>query len=116
MSKAQLVLSSHYATLSGLLLSSIVFSWIRDSTVNFVEFNPKSLEDLRKPWTFSILGCFLHRHWTFSKLLFESYGAPPVLDLACECFLFRFFTGADGVRILINGPWTIRGEILQLIP
>ncbi|WOK97932.1 hypothetical protein Cni_G06640 [Canna indica] len=62
---------------------------------------PVSKQDLVRDWAMTI--------WSM-------YNIYNVIDLENEFFLFRFSSEDDAIKVLTNGLWAFRGDLINLRP
>ncbi|WOL04106.1 hypothetical protein Cni_G12827 [Canna indica] len=97
-------------------------SSIKSSSSNFVEFNESELQDLRQPWFSSLIDRFLRRsppHFQVSDwamTIWSMYNLANIIDLENVFFLFHFSSEEDTIKVLTNGPWAFRGDLINLRP
>ncbi|WOK97582.1 hypothetical protein Cni_G06290 [Canna indica] len=99
-----------------------LLSSIKSSSSDFVEFNESELQDLRQPWFSSLIGRFVRRslpHFhvhDWAMAIWSMFNLANVIDMQNGFFLFHFFSEEDAVKVLTNGPWDFRGDLINLRP
>lgn len=104
-------------------LSSKFFASILEKISRYpdrVIFKGEKLDERRKLWRNYLVGKFLVKppplhvlHLILPKLWFLLL---DIVDMANGFFLFKFDYEDEALTVLTNGPWTIQGHGLSLVP
>lgn len=104
--------------------ASATLSKIHEVTSDEVTVDPELLEYSRNKWRRSLLGKFLGRppptHIILrdAKAQWDLAGDLSVLEMAGGFFCFRFSDdfSDDYLRVLADGPWSLGGRVISLMP
>ncbi|XP_073002499.1 uncharacterized protein [Typha latifolia] len=95
---------------------------LRNQLKDSVVIEPEVLEKCRERWKLSLFGSFLGkgiplvRMKTLLGKLWVAIEGFSISDMAEGYYVFRFEKEEDLNHVLTNGPWTIQGQVLNLIP
>ncbi|WOK97803.1 hypothetical protein Cni_G06511 [Canna indica] len=101
---------------------SSAFSKISSSTKERVVFSSEQISSLCELWSASLIGNFFRKPphldviCSWASRLWYLHGFQSVLDLDEKNFIFHFNSIESANFILTGGPWSLRGDVLRLIP
>ncbi|XP_072951786.1 uncharacterized protein [Typha angustifolia] len=102
------------------IISDKQIAKFKASTTDVLIIDPKIMEESRAEWNNTLFGKFLGKvfslHLVRSELL-RQWGLAGLVFIANKYegfFLFRFSCEEDMITILMEGPWLVRGSVLNL--
>ncbi|XP_073012846.1 uncharacterized protein [Typha latifolia] len=119
---ASVAAGSRKTTMKPGTIPAEILAKIRNQLEDSVVIDPEVLEQCRNRWKLTLFGRFLGKGiqmaWLKSRLakLWEGIEGFSVSDMAEDYYVFRFEKEVDLDHVLINGPWTVQGQVLNLIP
>ncbi|XP_072993767.1 uncharacterized protein [Typha latifolia] len=99
-----------------------ILAKLRHQLEDSVVIEPEVLEQCRQRWKLTLFGRFLGKGipmvWLKTRLamLWEGIEGFSISDMAEGYYVFRFEKQEDLDHVLTNGPWTVQGQVLNLIP
>lgn len=112
------------STSAASLKASAMLSKIHEATSDEVVIDPVLLESSREKWRSCLLGKFLGRppptHIILrdAKAQWDLSCSLSILEMAGGFFCFRFQDDyhEDFLRVLADGPWSLGGRVISLMP